>query len=140
MTLEDVEFLSALCLISHSWSDDPDQFQGQSTLYHKSQGCRFQNKLSEFINNHYCTKVCGALHLSELVEIPWMHPKKNTSVSPIQSVNPSTSKAIMTSVSSSQPENNSSFKATGTLEHIDLEFLSVVFQGQNALAAHNTPL
>ncbi|KNZ62350.1 AKL18 protein [Puccinia sorghi] len=104
-----------------------------------SQGVDVKTKLSEFINNHYCTEVCEALHLSELVEIPWIPvSKESTSGSLSQSVNPSTSKAIMTSASSSQQENNSSFKA-GTLEPIDLELLSVVRQGQNALAAHNPP-
>ncbi|KNZ62176.1 AKL18 protein [Puccinia sorghi] len=48
--------------------------------YHKSQD--FKTKPSKFINDHYCTEVCEALHLPEFFENPWIPvSKKSTSFS-----------------------------------------------------------
>ncbi|KNZ51849.1 hypothetical protein VP01_3787g3 [Puccinia sorghi] len=79
-----------------------------------SEGVDSKTKLFKFSKEHHCTEFCEALHLSKLVEIAWIPvSKKSTNVSPSQSVNPTTAKAIMTSVSSSQPENTTSYQHIG---------------------------
>lgn len=105
-----------------------------------SQGVDVKTKLSELIKLHICTEVCKALNLPEWFEIPWKPQSSNSSgFPPSQSGCPSTSKATGTSDSTSLPEAPAGSKPTTSLEPIDLELLSVVRQGQHALAAHKPP-